>query len=387
MNENTPIPLAPESQDNEIIIYQPDSTVKLEVRLENETVWLTQAQMTELFQTTRNNITMHIRNVFKEGELDQRTVCKESLHTASDGKKYKTKYYNLDVIISVGYRVKSLRGTQFRQWANKVLKDYLLKGYSINQRLMHMESRIDHRLSEHDSQIIELSNRMDFFVRTSLPPREGIFFDGQIFDAYALMCDLVRSARKRIIMVDNYIDDSVLRQLDKRAPGVTATIYTPSVSRAMQQDLDRHNAQYAPIQIKTYRKAHDRFLIIDDTVYHVGASFKDQDPVSKNFHVSGAVLGEGFPRVDEGAMRALRLRRLAESTAKNRTFLGLASLGSFCPLAQSHSSLCSLACRPKIAPRMRPLRYENFLRRGLRARNCSPSQKWKPCRPMNCLTV
>ena len=195
------------------------------------------------------------------------------LHIAHSDKPIKL--YSLDVIISVGYRVKSIRGTQFRQWANKILKEYLLKGYSINQRLLHMESRIDHRLSEHDNQIKELSNRMDFFIRTSLPPREGIFFDGQIFDAYTLICDLVRSAKHRIIMVDNYVDDSILRQLDKRENGVTATIYTQSISRALRQDLDRHNAQYSPIEVRTYHKAHDRFLIIDDTVYHVGASFKD----------------------------------------------------------------------------------------------------------------
>ena len=195
------------------------------------------------------------------------------LHIANSDKPIKL--YSLDVIISVGYRVKSQRGTQFRQWANKVLKEYLLRGYSINQRLMHMENRIDHRLSEHDMQIKELSNRMDFFVRTSLPPREGIIFDGQIFDAYNLMCDLIRSANCRIIVVDNYIDDSAFVQLDKRAPGVSATIFTPSISRTLRQDLERHNAQYPPIEIKTFRRAHDRFLIIDDTVYHVGASFKD----------------------------------------------------------------------------------------------------------------
>ena len=275
MNENTAIPLASSSQDNEIILYQPDSTVKLEVRLENETVWLTQQQMTELFQTSKQNISLHVNNIFKDGELDSDSVVKESLTTASDGKKYKTKYYNLDVIISVGYRVKSLRGTQFRQWANKVLKEYLLRGYSVNQRLMHMENRIDHRLSEHDQQIKELSNRMDLFVRTSLPPKEAIIFDGQIFDAYTLMCDLIRSATNRIIIVDNYIDDSVFRQLDKRAAGVSATIFTPSISRALRQDLERHNAQYAPIEVRAFRRAHDRFLIIDDTVYHVGASFKD----------------------------------------------------------------------------------------------------------------
>ena len=270
MNDNLLIP-----QDNEIILYQPDSTVKLEVRLENETVWLTQQQMMDLFQTSKQNVSLHINNIFKEGELISEAVVKDSLTTASDGKRYRTKIYNLDVIISVGYRVKSVRGTQFRQWANKVLKEYLLRGYSINQRLINMESRIDHRLSEHDCQIKELNNKMDFFIKTSIPPREGIFFDGQIFDAYKLMCDLVRSAKNRIVMVDNYIDDSVFLQLDKREAGVTATIFTPSINSKLRLDINRHNSQYPPIEIKTYNQAHDRFLIIDDTVYHVGASFKD----------------------------------------------------------------------------------------------------------------
>lgn len=271
MNENTLISLA-SSQDNEIILYQPDSTIKLEVRLENETVWLTQQQMSELFDRDRTVITRHINNIFKENELDEKNNV-QFLHIANSDKPIKL--YSLDVIISVGYRVKSQRGTQFRQWVNKVLKEYLLRGYSINQRLLHIESRINHRLSEHDNQIKELTNRMDFFVRTSLPPCEGIIFDGQIFDAYTLICDLIRSARSRIIMVDNYIDDSVFRQLDKRATGVSATIFTPSISRALRQDLERHNAQYSPIEVKTFRRAHDRFLIIDDTVYHIGASFKD----------------------------------------------------------------------------------------------------------------
>ena len=276
MNENTPIPLTPSSQDNEIILYQPDSTVKLEVRLENETVWLTQQQIADLFGTKRPAITKHLANIYKSGELEENSTCSILEHMGNDGtQRYTTKYYNLDAILSVGYRVNSRNATLFRQWANKVLKEYLLRGYSINQRLMHMENRIDHRLSEHDIQIKELSNRMDFFVRTSLPPKEGIIYDGQIFDAYTLMCDLIRSARNRIIIVDNYIDDSVFRQLDKRATGVSATIYTPSISRTLRQDLERHNAQYAPIEVKTFRRAHDRFLVIDDTVYHVGASFKD----------------------------------------------------------------------------------------------------------------
>lgn len=251
-------------RENEIIVYQPDSTIKLEVRLEDETVWLTQSQMTELFQTTRNNITLHIRNIFKEGELEEVSVCKESLLTAADGKRYKTKFYSLDVIISVGYRVKSVRGTQFRQWANKVLKEYLMRGYAVNQRL----ERLEHRMAKNEEKI-------DFFIRTAIPPVEGIFFDGQIFDAYKLMCDFVRSAKHRLVLIDNYVDDSILLQLDKRRKGVEATIYTSLNNRTISQDIIRHNAQYEPIELKVYKKAHDRFLIVDDIVYHVGASFKD----------------------------------------------------------------------------------------------------------------
>ena len=262
-------------KENEIILYQPDSTLSLDVRVENETVWLTQAQMTELFQTTRNNITLHIRNIFKEGELEESSVCKESLLTAADGKRYKTKFYSLDVIISVGYRVKSIRGTQFRIWANKILKDYLLRGYSINQRLLYMESRIDRRLLEHDRRLDDLTDKVDFFIRTSLPPKEGVFFNGQIFDAHEFICRLIKSAEKRIILIDNYVDESVLVQLDNRNAGVSALIYTGEISRTFRQSVNRHNRQYAPIEVKTADRIHDRFLIIDDTLYHIGASIKD----------------------------------------------------------------------------------------------------------------
>ena len=249
----------------EIIIYQPDSEVKLEVRLEDETVWLTQAQMAMLFQTTRNNITLHIGNIFKEKELERLSVCKDSLLTASDGKRYRTILYNLDVIISVGYRVKSIRGTQFRQWANKVLREYLLKGYSVNQRLTQLEKRVS-----------DTEEKIDFFVRTSLPPVEGIFYDGQIFDAYKFASDLIKSARKSILLIDNYVDESVLLMLGKRAPGVTAEIYTQSISRRLRQDLEKYNSQYEPIEIRVYKNSHDRFLIIDGAdVYHIGASLKD----------------------------------------------------------------------------------------------------------------
>ncbi|MDE6074421.1 MAG: virulence RhuM family protein, partial [Muribaculaceae bacterium] len=162
------------------------------------------------------------------------------------------------------YRVNSKNATLFRQWANKVLKEYLMKGYAISQRFERLEYRI-----------AKTEEKIEFIINTSLPPREGIFFDGQIFDAYALTCDLIRSARKRIVLVDNYADDSVLKQLDKRSPGVDVTIYSPVMNHGLIQDIKRHNSQYPAIKLKTYQKAHDRFLIIDDTVYHIGASLKD----------------------------------------------------------------------------------------------------------------
>ena len=255
------------AENNEIILYQPDETIKLEVRLENETVWLTQQQMAELFVTTPQNITMHIRNIYKEGELMTEATCKDFLQVRKEGTrevKRIQKIYNLDVIISVGYRVKSFRGTQFRQWALRVLKDYLLKGYSVNQCLERLEQRVT-----------QTENKIDFFVKTSLPPVEGIFYDGQIFDAYKFVCDLIRSAKHRIVLIDNYIDDSVLQMLDKRQSNVSATIYTKNYTPQLQLDLQRHNAQYAPIAIQSFTQSHDRFLIIDDTVYHIGASLKD----------------------------------------------------------------------------------------------------------------
>lgn len=260
----------------EIILYQPDSEVKLEVRLEEETVWLTQAQMAELFQTSKQNVSLHTNNIFKENELRQDSVVKESLTTATDGKNYRVKYYNLDVIISVGYRVKSIRGTQFRQWANKVLKEYLLKGYSVNQRLSNLEHRMESKFMEHEQRLNRTEEKIDFFVRTSLPPVEGIFYDGQLFDAYKFATDLIRSAKQSLLLIDNYVDESVLTMLSKRNSGVTADIYTQTVSHQLRLDLQKHNSQYPPIDVHTCKKSHDRFLIIDGTdVYHIGASLKD----------------------------------------------------------------------------------------------------------------
>lgn len=260
-------------KQGEIILYQPDEAVRLEVRLEDETVWLTQAQIAELFQRDRTVITKHINNVFKEKELEEKSNV-HFLHIANSDKP--VKFFSLDVIISVGYRVKSVRGTQFRQWANKILKEYLLKGYSINQRLNDMEYRMNNKFFQIEKTIAEHDAKIDFFVRTSLPPVEGIFFDGQIFDAYKFATDLIKSAKCSLVLIDNYVDESVLLMLSKRNIGVSATIYTQRITQQLQLDLDRHNSQYPPIDIRTYRDSHDRFLIIDNTeVYHIGASLKD----------------------------------------------------------------------------------------------------------------
>ncbi|MCS2434808.1 virulence RhuM family protein [Bacteroides ovatus] len=266
-------------EQGEIILYQPDEAVKLEVRLEDETVWLTQAQMAELFDIKENTITYHIKEIYNTEELDVDSTTRKIRVVRKEGNRNVNRnidFYNLDMIISVGYRVSSKRGTQFRQWANRVLKDYLLKGYSINQRVDQLENKIDQRLIAHDRKLEELTSKVDFFVQTSLPPVEGIFFDGQIFDAYTFATNLIKSATRSIVLIDNYIDEDVLLMLSKRSAGVTATIYTKQITPQLQLDLNRHNHQYPRIIIRTYRQAHDRFVIIDNNdVYHIGASLKD----------------------------------------------------------------------------------------------------------------
>ena len=261
-------------QKNEIILYQPDDLVRLEVRMEGETVWLNRQQMSLLFGRDVKTIGKHISNALKE-ELSTFPVVANFATTAIDGKTYQVRYYNLDMILSVGYRVKSSRGIEFRRWANHILKDYLLKGYSINQRLSDVETRIDNKLMQHEQRLDQIDQKIDFFVRTSLPPVEGIFFDGQIFDAYAFVSDLIRSAHKDIILIDNYVDESVLILLDKRQQSINAAIYSGHISKQLQLDIQCHNAQYPPIEIHTCNNVHDRFLIIDNVVYHIGASLKD----------------------------------------------------------------------------------------------------------------
>ena len=256
-----------EPNKGEIVMYQPDETIRLEVRVENETVWLTQQQMAELFNATKQNISLHINNIYDEGELEQIATVKDYLTVQKEGKRMVKRHinlYNLDVIISVGYRVKSLRGTRFRQWANRILKEYLLNGYSINQRFDYIERRLT-----------ATEQKIDFFVRSSLPPVEGIFYDGQIFDAYAHIISLIKQAKHSIVLIDNYIDENTLIMLSKRNTSVSATIYTRQLSQQQQLDLQRHNQQYPPITVNVCQHNHDRFLIIDDAVYIFGASLKD----------------------------------------------------------------------------------------------------------------
>jgi hypothetical protein len=253
----------------EIVLYQPeDTSIQIEVRIEEDTVWLTQSQLVELFNSTKQNISLHINNIFKEGELERDSTVKEYLTVQTEGSRKVRRTitcYNLDVIISVGYRVKSKRGTSFRIWANKVLKDYLLKGYAIHQRL----DRIESKLIEHDQ-------KFEVLVNTGLPQSEGIFFEGQIYDAWQFVSDLIKSARESILLIDNYLDESVLTLLSKRKKNVQAKIFTKTMSDQFKLDLKKFNDQYPVIEVKIFTGSHDRFLILDQkTVYHIGASLKD----------------------------------------------------------------------------------------------------------------
>ena len=256
----------------EIVIYQPDEITRLEVHVEDETVWLTQAQMAELFGRERTVITKHIRNIFFEHELEEPTNV-HFLHFANSDKPVKV--FSLDVIISVGYRVKSVQGTRFRQWANLVLKEYLVRGYHNSHARKTFENEVRKCLNEHEKRLDAHERQIDFFVRTSLPPVEGIFYDGQIFDAYVFAADLIRSAQSRLVLIDNYVDESVLLMLSKRGTGVSAEIRTGRMSQQLQLDIEKHNSQYEPILLIQSHNIHDRFLIVDDTVYHLGASLKD----------------------------------------------------------------------------------------------------------------
>ena len=270
---------ASQKEQNQIILYRPNDTISLEVRLENETVWLSQTQIVTLFNSTKSNISEHIKHIYTDKELEKESTVRFFRTVQQEGKRTITRniaYYNLDAIISIGFRVNTKQGILFRQWANKVLKEYLLRGYAINQRINLLEDKIDRKFAEQDAKIESLNKQVDFFVQTSIPPSEGVFHNGQIFDAYKFATDLIKSAKKSLVLIDNYVDESVLLMLSKREAGVSAKIYTSNLSKQLTLDLAKHNKQYPPIEIFMHTTSHDRFLIIDDAeVYHIGASLKD----------------------------------------------------------------------------------------------------------------
>ena len=262
------------AKKNAIVVYQPNETLRLDVSVENETVWLTQAQMVKLFERDQSVIARHIRNAFKEGEVSRESNM-HFLHNAISDKPVQC--YDLDVIISVGYRVKSLRGTQFRRWATQVLKDHLLKGYSVNARLNQLEDKVDRRLAKHDQDIVELKEKVDFFVQTSLPPVQGVFFNGQVFDAHVFAAKYILNARKSILLIDSWVDLATLELLSKKNKGVSVDILTsPRGNRLKTSDINAFNAQYGGLTVKTSKNFHDRFLIIDNKrLFLFGASLKD----------------------------------------------------------------------------------------------------------------
>lgn len=262
----------PPMENNILVSYTSGTeTQPIDVLIENDTVWLTQLQMVQLFQSTKQNISLHISNIFKEGELDEDSTVKEYLTVQNEGGRKVSrniKVYNLDVIISVGYRVKSTTGTQFRIWANKILKDYLLKGYAINHRIEVLEKKVSS---------IEIKNtEFQLLINSNLSPQQGVFFEGELFDAHVLISKIIKSAHYSILLFDNYIDETVLTQLAKKNKGVSVKIYTKSISRQLQLDVEKFNKQYDSLQVFEFDKAHDRFLIIDQKeIYHLGASLKD----------------------------------------------------------------------------------------------------------------
>ena len=264
--------------ENEIIIYQPDETIKLDVRFENETVWLTQEQIAKLFGTKRPAITKHLTNIYKTGELDKKSTCSILEHVADKRNRlYGTVYYNLDAILSVGYRVNSYNATLFRCWATKVLKEFLLKGYALNHRFDSLENKVEKKFSEQDFRIQNLENKVDFFVKTSMPPRQGVFYDGQVFDADVFLTKFILSARKSILLIDNYVDITSLEMLAKKGKGVSLRIVTSKRGNELaESDIDKFNEQYGDLVVSFSSKFHDRFLIIDDKeLFLIGASIKD----------------------------------------------------------------------------------------------------------------
>ena len=267
------------SLQGELVIYQANDDVKIEVVLNEDMVWLSQSQIVQLFQSSKANISEHIKSIYHQNELDKDSTIRNFRTVRIEGNREVLRnitYYNLDVIISVGFRVNTKIGIHFRQWANNILKNNLLKGYSINQRIDYIENKFDTKLYNYDVQLKEISEQINYFVQKSMPPVQGVFYGGEIFEAYKFVSNLIKIANESIIVIDNYIDESVLTMLDKRKDGVMATIYTDKISNQLKLDLERHNKQYSAIEIQTVKDIHDRFVIIDnEDVFHIGASLKD----------------------------------------------------------------------------------------------------------------
>ena len=294
----------PSETKNEIVVYQPDETIRLDVRLENETVWLTQDQIANLFGTQRPAITKHLANIYKCGELEREGTCSILEHMGNCGNRsYRTMFYNLDAILSVGYRVNSRNATMFRRWATQVLKTYLLKGYAVNTRLNQLEDRMDRRLAKTEADVIELKEKVDFFVQTKEPPLQGVFYDGQLWDARALVLSLVSRAKRALILIDNWATPETLDLFTNKHKGVKVTIFTSehfkkgaphhSISDA---DIETFNAQYPKLAVRYTEKFHDRFLVVDDKeLYLIGASLKDLG--RKCF---------AFTKLDATAIRAIK---------------------------------------------------------------------------------
>ena len=296
------------ASENQIIVYQPNETVRLDVRLENETVWLTQEQIANLFGTKRPAITKHLANIYKSGELEREGTCSILEHMGNDGKQsYRTMFYNLDAILSVGYRVNSRNATLFRRWATQVLKAYLLKGYAVNTRLAQLEDKVDRRLAKHDERIATLEEKVDFFVQTKEPPIQGVFYDGQLWDARALVLKLIQSAKRSLILIDNWATPEVLDLFAKKRKGVKVTVFTSEHydkkhvphRKISDADVKTFNAQYPKLTVRYNESFHDRFLIIDDKeLYLIGASLKDLG--KKCF---------AFTKLDAGEIR--RIKKIA----------------------------------------------------------------------------
>ena len=277
-----------ESQKGEIVMYQPDETIRLEVRVENETVWLTQQQIADLFQSSRTNVVEHVMHIYEDEELEESSTCRKFRQVQIEGNRRVNRqipFYNLDMILSLGYRVKSVVATRFRRWANKVLKEHMLKGFSVNQRLVAHENRLEN----HDSRIIYLEKQVDFFVKANLPPKEGVLQAKAFWSGYEFAVQLVRLAKQEIVIIDPFADDMALSLMPKRNPGVNAIIYSARINQTMKAECERLNRQCPPVELRTMREVHDRFIVVDETVYHIGASIKDLGNKLTAFSVLGFV--------------------------------------------------------------------------------------------------